>query len=237
MFNRVNTFKKQLSLCALLLFLLVPIIGCSTGSTRIAKEVEPLTIPIYKNASIGAFDINRVLSKRNDYIFKGTIKSISEHEITWLTAGNEKHDEFLSVCDVEVEKVIYGILKKPGEIIKVVNYQTSRQRTELEYSLMKNCEYYFITHIFDDDDKNRHMTNPDNQLQEYLLGDTYLDGTLSYLFPVSNNKVSFRVDWLIANAEKPKSSDKNILEGTTAIMDDALFETAITELILKYKLQ
>jgi hypothetical protein len=196
----------------------------------------PLKEPIYGYASMGGLKVNRILGDRTDYIFKGKLLKVSEVHVQWQeesTGGVPySRDEWFSVCDVAIDKVLYGEVAGEKDTIKVVFASSTRKHISTEINLVEGQEYYFLTHVYDAMEK----ADSNIRVGYYKYGDVI--GSTGYcLFPLTNGIVSFLKGWPFEGAKQPVVTEENFdtLDGVIATIDEESFLEQLQIMIKEVK--
>jgi hypothetical protein len=216
---------KALSLVMALLLIVGCVCACGSSgqgfSSRVVQITTPLKEPLYAEATIGNYDSVDPLHKHSEFIFKGRIDKVKEVQISWQTTSksNIVHD-WRSSCEVTIENVIYGEVPGIKDKIKVVFIASSRMALRDTFDLTEGQEYYFLTHIYTEAEKNR-ATDP---IKTYQFGDVG-GSNIFHLLPVSDGIVSFRTGWPFVGAQHPVVTEENFdtLGGMTATIDEKSF--------------
>ena len=233
-------FKRVCILATLTVLVMLTLCSCGqtqsvNGTSRIQKEITSIDPPQYMNASYPPFDISTVMKEKSEFIFRGRIESIKEYQIQYLDTNKvQRGPYYFSVCVVSIHKIMYGALEKETSTVRVVSTQSSHMMDTDAYQLKTGSEYYFITHIFNEEDKTRHIVDPDNHLMTYSLGDVQLYDDRYRIMPIESNYVKYQKDWPInGSVYSEKVSDDMSISGKKANV--SAFELELTNLINSYK--
>ena len=207
---------------------------CSSGMAgRVVRVVEPLAEPMRQTICLAPFDIQTALGPDNDFIFRGTVQSIQEVEITWRNADGQRADpHFLSVCTIVVSDVFCGSTKGPGDTVVLVADQSSRGLPEDAYTLEEGAEYTLITHTYDETDRAQSQQDGDRPLREYTLGDVRLLSSVSGLMAIRGDTVFYRSGWPIDGAAVPAAEGADVAYSSC---DASSFDRQFRALIAQYK--
>ena len=201
--------------------------ACSSSSQdpllRTVKISPPLKEPNYGSASLAPFNEEKLFQNlSNEFIFKGRIEKVDEVQISYNIGTKEDiHmvDQWLSVCYVKIESILYGDIPGIKDSIKVVSGQSTRLLAEDEFRLLEGQEYYFITFILSHNE-NVNIENDPLRIPEF--GDV-MAGTFSDLFPINDGMVSYR-DWKFEGGKRSAVSSELIRDAEiTASIDEEAF--------------
>jgi hypothetical protein len=217
----------------MLVLALLAACGGQSGSSRIIEKSAPLEKPISFPGEIASFQNTAPLGAWTNYIFKGKINRVTEIKVA---LGEDTDAEksgaagyWLSVCDVEVETILFGEIPgiDAGDKIKVVFLSSTRRLIRTEIRLTENQEYYFLTCILL---KNTHpSTVNDLDLPRFA---NVQGGTIYHLMPVNNDVVTFREDWPFEGAKRPDTAEnKETLKNVIATIDEQSFLEQFTAMI------
>lgn len=224
--------KRTLPLC-LLTFMLLSLAACSGApygaASRTVLYASPLPEPTRSYAELARFEEVSPLDSRVDFIFKGKIEKITEARVSRKEkasgGGDMMLDQWFSVCDVAVGSVLHGGAPGGKDRLKVVFGQSSRGVDPDEFRLLEGREYYFITHLFNADDRSK----PNDPVRVYELGDA-MGGTFYNLFPVQDGAVSF-MGWPFEGAEAVSES----IYAVTSTIDEESFLEQFRQIIADAK--
>jgi hypothetical protein len=202
--------------------------SCACGVQNPYNRTVTITTPLkeqqYMGAMIADYDAVNPIQGFGDFIFKGRIDKISEINVSYesITARGNKHinDNWRSSCDVTIENSIYGEALGIKEKIKVVFFESSRSVERTAFKLTEGQEYYFLTHVYNEQDKSY----KNDLVKEYQLGDVK-GSSLFCLFPVNDGIVSFRIGWPFEGAKQPVVTEENFdtVAGVSCTIDEKSF--------------
>lgn len=117
----------------------------------------------------------------------------------------------------------YGDAPGGKKTLKVVFFQSYRGVDPDEFRLLEGREYYFITHLFNEDDRSK----PNDPVRVHEFGDAQ-GGTFYNLFPVVDGEVLF-MGWPFDGADvisesiytvTSKIDEKSFLKQFTKMIDE-----------------
>lgn len=121
-------------LTGVVLFVLL-VLAHPTPGGRVVVPVAPLDPPVIAPVGLQMFDLDTVWAE-NDFIFRGTVNTITEYEISWMTTdGRWTNPYYCSVCDITVLDVLCGEPQRANAQIKLVTSQSSRSYSDDGYAL------------------------------------------------------------------------------------------------------
>lgn len=198
----------------------------ATGPWRTVEEA-PTSPYATVNVDYAPFDISRALIGCN-VIFRGTYQGGRDVRISWETRSGTTADAYLSVLEITVLDVLYGSLPSEDTLHAVSN--ASWETGDLDIRLQPGGEYYFLGHVFTDEDRRLPLENPDNQLRIFELGDVHISRIVFDTMPVSNGVVRYWNQWPLEGITLPTEQPASLSQGVTT-MPQQEFERKLLALV------